>query len=67
MGQRPAQFDVMRAQLLANLAELLVRQLEERWVASLRDSNTPLRLMRDASCYKCVKREAAVAGAPTGG
>eukprot|EP00775_Hariotina_reticulata_P005278 gene5278-5513_t len=52
MGQRPGKFDVLKGQLLANLAELLVRQLEERWVASLRESNSPLKLMRDTGCYK---------------
>jgi hypothetical protein len=35
MGQQPRKFDAQRGQLLANLAEMLVRQLESKWVAAL--------------------------------
>jgi hypothetical protein len=35
MGQQPGTFDAQRGQLLANLAEMLVRQLEVKWVTAL--------------------------------
>lgn len=35
MGQQPGKFDAQRGQLLANLAEMLVRQLEVKWVHTL--------------------------------
>jgi hypothetical protein len=35
MGQQPGRFDAQRGQLLANLAEMLVRQLEVKWVRAL--------------------------------
>lgn len=35
MGQQPRKFDPLKAQMLANLAEMLVRQLEYRWVMAL--------------------------------
>lgn len=35
MGQQPRTFDALKGQLLANLAEMLVRQLEEKWVRTL--------------------------------
>jgi hypothetical protein len=35
MGQEAGTWDVTKGQVLANLAEMLVRQLEARWVAAL--------------------------------
>lgn len=35
MGQEARKFDAMKGQVLANLAEMLVRQLEEKWVNAL--------------------------------
>jgi hypothetical protein len=35
MGQEARVFDAAKAQVLSNLAEMLVRQLEAKWVASL--------------------------------
>lgn len=35
MGQQARRFDSVKAQVLSNLAEMLVRQLEEKWVAAL--------------------------------
>jgi hypothetical protein len=35
MGQQPGTFDAQRGQMLANLAEMLVRQLEVKWVQAL--------------------------------
>lgn len=35
MGQEAQKFDALKAQMLANLAEMLVRQLEHRWVMAL--------------------------------
>lgn len=35
MGQQARRFDAVKAQVLSNLAEMLVRQLEEKWVAAL--------------------------------
>jgi hypothetical protein len=31
MGQQPRKFDAERGTILANLSEMLVRQIEERW------------------------------------
>ena len=35
MGQQARKFDAVQGQVLANLAEMLVRQLEEKWVDAL--------------------------------
>lgn len=35
MGQEARKFDSVKGQVLTNLAEMLVRQLEAKWVAAL--------------------------------
>ena len=51
MAQEPKQFDATRAVVLANMAELLVRQLEYKWAESeARQSN--VQLMRSLACYE---------------
>jgi hypothetical protein len=35
MGQEARVFDAVKAQVLSNLAEMLVRQLEAKWVNAL--------------------------------
>jgi hypothetical protein len=35
MGQQARRFDAVKGQVLSNLAEMLVRQLEDKWVAAL--------------------------------
>jgi len=35
MGQEARRFDAVKGQVLANLAEMLVRQLEVKWVMEL--------------------------------
>lgn len=40
MGQEARRFDALKAQMLANLAEMLVRQLEYRWVKALQVNRT---------------------------
>ncbi len=52
MGQQPRSFDATRGQLLANLAEMIVRQLEHSWamrMCSALGSNG--NLMRSIACY----------------
>eukprot|EP00879_Flechtneria_rotunda_P004002 GHRR01004243.1.p1 GENE.GHRR01004243.1~~GHRR01004243.1.p1 ORF type:complete len:773 (+),score=221.32 GHRR01004243.1:1592-3910(+) len=51
MGTEPRKFDALRGQLLANMAEMLVRQLEQRWVAKLQASGSAAVLMRSLHCY----------------
>ncbi|WIA42087.1 hypothetical protein OEZ86_009363 [Tetradesmus obliquus] len=51
MGQQPRSFDAQRGQMLANLAEMLVRQLEARWVRSLQASGSTPELRRSLACY----------------
>ncbi|KAF6263741.1 hypothetical protein COO60DRAFT_1292858, partial [Scenedesmus sp. NREL 46B-D3] len=51
MGQQPGKFDAQRGQLLANLAEMLVRQLEVKWVHTLQASGSAPGLRRSMSCY----------------
>jgi hypothetical protein len=42
MGQESRKFDAMKGQVLANLAEMLVRQLEQKWVNALQVRLTPI-------------------------
>ena len=50
VGHEPAEFDATRGQVLANISELLVRQLERKWAESeARQSN--VQLMRCLACY----------------
>jgi GAF domain-containing protein len=51
MGQQPRKFDATRAQLLANMAELLVRQLERTWVMQLQEEQQGKQLARSMSVY----------------
>lgn len=51
MGQEPRKFDAMRAQVLSNLAEMLVRQLEYNWALQLQEQQTGVRMLRAMSCY----------------
>ena len=50
VGQQPAQFDAARGAVLANITELLVRQLEQKWAKS-EARNSSLQLMRSLACY----------------
>ena len=51
MGQEPRKFDAMRAQVLANMAEMLVRQLERQWALQLAEQKDMGRMMRSLSVY----------------
>ncbi len=51
MGQQPRKFDATRAQLLANMAELLVRQLERTWALQLQEEQQGKQLARSMSVY----------------
>ena len=50
MGQQPGEFDATRGQVLANITELLVRQLEHKW-AQAEAHRSSLQLMRSLACY----------------
>ena len=51
MGHEPRKFDASRGLVLTNLAEMLVRQLEQKWAESeARQSN--VQLMRSLACYE---------------
>lgn len=54
MGGKAQRFDATRAQVLANLAEMMVRQLERKWVEQLEarsDVNVAVRQLRPLSAY----------------
>ena len=50
VGQEPTEFDATRGQVLANITELLVRQLEQKWAMS-QARNSSVQLMRSLACY----------------
>lgn len=62
MDQQPHTFDAMRAQLLANCSELLVRQLERRWALEMAERQDGRRLMRSLTCYETAYLFVDVAG-----
>ena len=50
VGREPTQFDATRGQVLANITELLVRQLEQKWAKS-EAQHSSVQLMRSLACY----------------
>jgi hypothetical protein len=46
MGQQPRSFDATRAQVLSNVAEMLVRQLERTWALQVRAAGDPSHLLQ---------------------
>ena len=50
VGQEPTEFDATRGQVLANITELVVRQLEQKWAMS-QARNSSVQLMRSLACY----------------
>ena len=51
MGQEPRKFDATRGVILANLSELLVRQIEARWASQARRKCEAGHLKRAADAY----------------
>jgi len=52
MGQQPRKFDAARGTMLANLSEMLVRQIERAWVqSSTAASIGGSKLLRTADAY----------------
>eukprot|EP00878_Enallax_costatus_P000875 GHUV01001002.1.p1 GENE.GHUV01001002.1~~GHUV01001002.1.p1 ORF type:complete len:587 (+),score=149.39 GHUV01001002.1:244-2004(+) len=51
MGQEPRKFDATRGAILANLSELLVRQIERRWVTQEAAKLQGSKLLRSVDCY----------------
>jgi len=51
MGQHPRKFDATRGQLLTNCAEMLVRQLEQKWALQMAGSSKGSGLLRSLACY----------------
>ena len=50
VGHEQVHFDATRGLVLANIAELVIRQLEQKWAESeARESN--VQLMRSLACY----------------
>eukprot|EP00775_Hariotina_reticulata_P004061 gene4061-4308_t len=52
MGQKPRTFDATRGAILANLSELLVRQIERRWALQQASKNEGSALLRNADAYE---------------
>jgi hypothetical protein len=52
MGQEPRKFDATRGVILANLSELLVRQIEARWAREARRKCEAGHLRRAADAYR---------------
>ncbi len=50
-GQEPRKFDATRGQLLANMAEMLVRQLEREWAEQMQKKKEGGRLKRSLAAY----------------
>ena len=50
LGREPTVFDATRGQVLANITELLVRQLEQKWARS-EAQHSSVQLMRSLACY----------------
>ncbi len=50
-GHKPGKFDATRAQLLANFAELVVRQIEANWALKLQQKRDASQLARSLACY----------------
>ncbi len=50
-SQKPQKFDADRAQFLANMTEVVVRQLERRWARELADRKEGTHLARSLECY----------------
>ena len=50
VGHTAAKFDATRGAVLANIAELLVRQLERKWAES-EARQSDVQLMRSLACY----------------
>ncbi|WIA38325.1 hypothetical protein OEZ86_001662 [Tetradesmus obliquus] len=51
MGQQPRKFDATRGAILANLSELLVRQIERRWALQGSQRVQGSKLMRSVEAY----------------
>lgn len=54
MGNQARRFDATRAQVLANLAEMMVRQLEKRWalqLAAMSDVEGAVQMLRPLEAY----------------
>eukprot|EP00879_Flechtneria_rotunda_P024348 GHRR01025807.1.p1 GENE.GHRR01025807.1~~GHRR01025807.1.p1 ORF type:complete len:558 (+),score=172.49 GHRR01025807.1:730-2403(+) len=51
MGQEPRKFDATRGAILANLSELLVRQIEARWALQEENKQQGSNLLRSADAY----------------
>ena len=51
MGHEPREFDASRGLVLANLSEMLVRQLEHKWAES-EARQSSVQLMRSLACYE---------------